>query len=207
MTWKRLHRPLLWPNRPRFTCRTRNTSEFNFSQLKLEELILAHLHGAFCSEILSQERQGEIIPFLTDKNGLLVRTENHSTQIVVAHTIKQPVLTWSRYPVLTGHYGGRKIYYKVKQQFNWPALAADCYDIMHDCLDCARNILTLHKNVVALKLLPSTAPLESVCIYIQTHAYRTCTPLHTIENGSIYIDSLYRLSPSRHSKRGLDAIR
>lgn len=55
-------------------------------------------------------------PFQTDDNGLLVRTANPSAQIVVPHSLKQRLLALSHYPVLAGHTGGRKLYYRVKKR-------------------------------------------------------------------------------------------
>ena len=67
---------------------------------------------------------------------------------------------------MAGNPGVRKLYAKIRRHFYWPALAADCYATVRNCPDCARNCLKLRKNVGELKLFPSTAPLESVCIDI-----------------------------------------
>ena len=67
-------------------------------------------------------------------------------------------------PKLAAHPGGRKLYYRIKRNFYWPALAVDCYATVRNCPECARNRIKLRKNVGELTLFPANAPLESVCI-------------------------------------------
>lgn len=62
--------------------------------------------------------------FGTDENGLLVRTTKPSAQIIVPHSLNRQLQALSHYPVLSGHPGGRTIYYRVNQHFYRAALAA-----------------------------------------------------------------------------------
>ena len=87
--------------------------------------------------------------------------------------LKRRVLALNHYPVLAGHPGGRKLYNRIRHDFYWPALAADCYATVRNCPDCARNRIKLRKNVGELTLFPANAPLESVCIDILGELVRT----------------------------------
>ena len=69
-------------------------------------------------------------------------------------------------PKLAAHPGCRKLYYRIKCHFYWPALALDCYATVRNCPECACNRVKLRKNVGEVKLFPANAPLESVCIDI-----------------------------------------
>ena len=145
----------------------------NFNQITLEELVVAQHNDAFCAEISRRLNEGVKMPFAEDDNGLLVRTANSDHQIVIPHSLKQRVLTLNHYPLLAGHPGGRKLYQRIKRHFYWPALAVDCYALVRNCTECAKNRIKLRKNVGPLKLFPAKAPLESVSIDILGELVRT----------------------------------
>ena len=79
----------------------------------------------------------------------------------------------NHYPKLAGHPGGRKLYRKIRKHFYWPTLAVDCYAVVRNCPECARNRIKLRKNVGDLTLFPANAPLESVCIDLLGELTRT----------------------------------
>ena len=58
------------------------------------------------------------------------------------------------------------MYYQVRKDWYWPALAVDCYTTVRNCPHCAKNRIKLRKNVKPLQLFPATEPLASACIDI-----------------------------------------
>lgn len=122
---------------------------------------LTQLHDAFSSDINHRIYGGGGPTFYTEGNGRFLQTANPTIQIVVLHSIMQRMMDLSHWPVLAGHTGGQKIYYRVKQHFHWSSLPADWYGTLFNCEQCDYNRLNLHKTVGTLKIRPSTAPLES----------------------------------------------
>lgn len=104
--------------------------DLHFSQITLIELISAQMEDAFCSEIhikIDGLGAGESPLFRTDDNGLFVRTTNRNTKVFVPHSGKPRVLDLSHYLVFASHHGRLNLYYRTKQDFLRPALAADVY--------------------------------------------------------------------------------
>ena len=149
------------------------SKDVHFDQITLEEFVNAQLEDRFCADIHRRLNEGEGIAFGVDDNGLLVRTTQRDHQIVVPHSLKKHVLMLNHYPKVAGHPGGRKLYYRIKRHFYWPALAADCYALVRNCPECPRNRIKLRKNFGVLTLFPANAPLESVCIDILGELART----------------------------------
>ena len=58
------------------------------------------------------------------------------------------------------------MYYHIRKDWYWPALAVDCYATVRNCAQCAKNRIKLRKNVEPLQLFPATEPLASVSIDI-----------------------------------------
>ena len=138
------------------------------------------MHDRFCSEIRRRLNGGEVLAFEFDDDGVLIRTAEAGPQIVVPDTLKQRVLYANHYSKLAGHPGGRKLYYRLRRHYYWPAMAVDCYATVRRCPHCARNRIKLRRNVEELQLFPATAPLESVSIDILGEFIRT-------RKGNVYL--------------------
>ena len=149
------------------------SSDVTFTPITMEELVSAQFHDRFCSDIHRRLNEGEGLSFALDDNGLLVRTVNPDHQIVIPHSLKKRVLMLNHRPKLAAHPGGRKLYYRIKRHFYWPALSVDCYATVRNCPECARNRIKLRKNTGELTLFPANAPLESVFIDLLGELTRT----------------------------------
>ena len=74
--------------------------ELNFNQITLDEFVTAQLNDKFCSDIHRRLNEGEKkLAFRVNKDVLLVRTVQTDHQIVVPHSLKQPVLYLHHYRV------------------------------------------------------------------------------------------------------------
>ena len=140
--------------------------EVHFEPITREELLQAQLRDEFCASIRRKLNEGGEMSFEINDDGILVRSGDKGEQIVVPHSLKQRILYINHHTLLAGHPGGRKLYYKIRKDFYWPALAVDCYATVRKCPHCARNRIKLRKNVEQLQLFPATEPLTSVCIDI-----------------------------------------
>ena len=67
---------------------------------------------------------------------------------------------------MSGHPGGQKLYEKLRREFYWPSMAVEAYSTVRNCVECAKNRITLRKHASHLKLFPAQAPLEYVAIDI-----------------------------------------
>ena len=104
--------------------------------------------------------------FEIDDKGILVRCGDKGNQIVAPHSLKKKILHVHHLSLLASHPGGRKMYYQIRKDWYWPALAVECYATVRNCPHCAKNRIKLRKNVKPLQLFPATEPLASVCIDI-----------------------------------------
>ena len=139
-------------------------ADSTFQPISIEELLKAQLTDAFSVDVRRRLNKAEVNAFDLDDNGILVRTSDKGNQIVAPQSLKDRILHINHYPKLAGHPGGRKMYYKIRKDFYWPALAVDCYATVRRCPHCARNRIKLRRNATELQLFPATAPLTSVCI-------------------------------------------
>ena len=96
-----------------------------------------------------------------DDDGLLVWMVNPDPQIGVPHSLKIGVMMLNHRPKLAAHPGGRKLYYLIKRNFYWPALAVDFYATVWNRPECALNRDNHGTNVGEMTQLPSIAPLDS----------------------------------------------
>ena len=138
-----------------------------------EEFARHQLNDPFCVGIRSRINAGDRIPFKEDDSGVLVRVIEEHPQIVVPHELKPRVLHLAHYPATSGHPGGRKMYYTVRRDYYWPALAVDCYTTVRNCSECARERIQLRKNSKRMRLFPARRPLEEVSIDILGELIRT----------------------------------
>ena len=138
-----------------------------------EEIARHQMTDEFCTTIRQYLNQGEKIPFLVDDTGVLVRTVEADPQVVVPHAPKARVLNMGHHTTLAGHPGGRKMYYTLRKDYYWPALAVDCYATVRNCSDCARERVKLRRNSKRLRLFPAKGPLEETSIDILGELIRT----------------------------------
>ena len=101
------------------------TADSKFELISIEELLTAQLTDSFCVDVRRRLNKGEVSAFDLDDNGIIVRTSDKGNQIVAPQSLKELILHIHHYPKLAGHPGGRKMYYKIRKDFYWPALALD----------------------------------------------------------------------------------
>lgn len=66
--------------------------------------------------------------------------------------LKELTLYMKHYSLLASHPGGWKLYYKIREDFYWPAVAIDCNPIVRKFLRCALNGINFRKEVGKLQL-------------------------------------------------------
>ena len=101
--------------------------------ITMVEILYAQLNHRFRSNTFIRLNEGEGLAFEIDDNGLLVRTVNPDSQIVVTHSHKKRALMLKYRPKQAAHLGGRKLYNRLKRHFYWPALFVDCYVTVRNC--------------------------------------------------------------------------
>ena len=109
---------------------------------------------------------GEALLFAADNNGYFVRKVESTAQIVVQRSLRARVLHLSHQPKMAGHPGGRKLYYSLRRDLYWPAMAIDFYANVRECVACARNRIKLRKNRKKMTIFTAISPLECVSIDI-----------------------------------------
>jgi transposase InsO family protein len=137
------------------------------------ELLTEQLSDDFCSRIRSRVNAGERIPFNEDGRGYLVRTVCNPPQLVLPQSLRARLLHAAHHGRLAGHPGGRKLYYVLRRHFYWPSMALDAYNVVKNCVTCARNRIKLRRHASPLKLFPARAPLEYVAIDILGELVKT----------------------------------
>lgn len=78
-----------------------NTSTtINFNKIPLDEFVMSQHSDAFCAEVYRHVNQRARMPFTHEDNGLLVKTVNRDSKIVLSHSLKQQVwmLIITRFP-------------------------------------------------------------------------------------------------------------
>lgn len=120
--------------------------------------------------VLTGERR---IAFEIDDNGILVRTGDKGNQSVAPNSMQERIHHINHYSKLSGHRGGRKLYYRIRKDFYWPSLAVYCYTTVWRCPHWTLNRIKLRKKVTQLQLFPETAPLTSVVMDILGNFIRT----------------------------------
>ncbi|CDF40057.1 unnamed protein product [Chondrus crispus] len=94
-------------------------------------------------------------------------------QIVVPTTLRERLLYLSHYPATSGHLGGRRLFYTLRQRFYWPSMSVDSYSTVRMCPDCAKARINLRKHNSELKTFPPSGPLEYIAIDILGELPRT----------------------------------
>ena len=141
-----------------------NRPSDTYEPITWEELIREQASDELCTRLRQRLTAGEDIPFVEDPRGVLIRTSTRVPQIVVPQSLRARLLHASHYARMAGHPGGRKLYYKLRRHFYWPAMALDAYNTVRQCATCARNRIKLRKHSSTLKLFPAKAPLEFIAI-------------------------------------------
>ena len=141
------------------------------STISMEEIIKEQAEDAFCSQKraeLDSFHDGNHSRFSVNEDGILVRESplDAVRQIVIPKSLRPRLLHLQHVPPLAGHPGGRRMYATMRQHFYWPLMAADTYNFVRQCQECAKERISHRKHASYLKLFPARAPLESVAIDI-----------------------------------------
>ena len=113
--------------------------------------------------------------FFINTEGLICRKAHLDgvEQIVVPTTLRDKVLYLSHYPATSGHPGGRRLFYMLRQRYYWPSMSGDAYSTVRMCPDCAKARIKLRKHNSELKTFPPSGPLEYIAIDILGELPRT----------------------------------
>ena len=139
------------------------------------------LSDPLCKEVASRLAKGEgsaqlrLSRFFINAEGLICRKAHLDgvEQIVVPTTLRDRVLYLSHYPATSGHPGGRRLLYTLRQRYYWPIMSVDAYSTARMCPDCAKARIKLRKHNSELKTFPPSGPLEYIAIDILGELPRT----------------------------------
>ena len=133
------------------------------------ELLEAQRTDDFCQTVMTRQHMLRDSRFFEDRYGVLRRVDPYDeagSQIVVPQTLRARILSLAHYPKLAGHPGQTRMYYTLRRGYYWPHMAADVFDTVRNCHQCAKNRIRLRKRTNPLALFPATVPLRSVAIDI-----------------------------------------
>ena len=139
-----------------------------------DEIVLAQHPDPFCKEIASHLKKGEgmaqirLSKFFMDKEGVHCRKAHLDgvEQIVVPTTLREQVLYLAHYPAASGHPGGRRLFYALRQRYYWPSMSVDAYATVRKSSDCAKARSKLREHNAKLKTFPPMGPLEFIATEI-----------------------------------------
>ena len=138
-----------------------------------DELITEQSRDPFCVKLARQLDRGKLIPFDTDTDGILVRTNEGWPQVVVPRSLVPRVLALAHRPQCASHPGETKLYRTLRRHFYWTTLSVDALMTVRNCVSCARNRVKLRRHAKQLQLFPAGGPLEFVSIDILGPLVRT----------------------------------
>ena len=133
------------------------------------ELLEAQRTDDFCQTVMTRQHMLKDSRFFEDRYGVLRRVDPHDeddSQVVVPKALRARILSLAHYPKLAGHPGQTRMYYTLRRSYYWPHMAADIFDTVKNCHQCAKNRIRLRKRTNPLALFPATVPLRSVAIDI-----------------------------------------
>ena len=90
-----------------------------------EEIITEHKNDHFCSYLRQRINEGDSIPFVEDKLGVLLQPVSRLPESVVPQSMRARLLNAFHYSKSSGHIGGRKLHYLLRRHFYWPMMAMD----------------------------------------------------------------------------------
>ena len=131
-----------------------NTAPTPVTPITWGALLTEQLSDEFCSRICGRVNAGELIPFVIDDRGYLIRTVCDPPQLVIPQSLRARLIHAGYHALLAGHPGGRKLYDVWRRHFYWPSMALESYNTVKNCVKCAKNRIKLRKHASPLKLSP-----------------------------------------------------
>lgn len=83
----------------------------------IQELLVAQLTEPLCSDFCPRLNGGERIAVEIVDNGIIFRTGDKGNKIFAPHSMNKFIRHIKHYSNLTGHPGGRKLYYPIRKYF------------------------------------------------------------------------------------------
>lgn len=102
--------------------------------ISIDELVISQHTDPFCIDVHYRLNGWDILPFTLDSSGVVTRIVDRYPQMVIPETLKSRSMHITHHSELSGHPGGRKMYYILRRDYYWPALALDCYNTVLHCV-------------------------------------------------------------------------
>ena len=134
----------------------------------MDDIRSAQASDKECQAIRAKWNAGTPTQYKEDERGLIVRIApiDGAVQVFVPRELRQRVLFLAHHTPVAGHPGVTRQFYTMRQEFFWPAMAADIRSTSLNCHACAQERVKLRSHSAPMKLFPAKAPLEFVAIDI-----------------------------------------
>jgi len=136
------------------------------ARIPLGELAQKQADDEFFQEVKQLIDTSESTRFYQNTDGLLCR-EGHradSQQLVIPRSLVEDMLRAELLYPLAAHPGGSRMYQTMRNQYNWPSLAAYVVGWVAACPICAKNRLMGTESTAPMRLVPATEHFAALAI-------------------------------------------
>lgn len=135
--------------------------------ITLKNFIKAQIDDEYCKSIITKIDNGAEVPFrVNEETGVIERLVTGTPQVGIPRILVPRMLCFTHDTQMGARVGSRKMYRTLRNSFYWVGMAVHCYSHVHNCVQCAKELVRKYKNTTRMTLFPAKEPLADVAMNI-----------------------------------------